>query len=821
MGAKVSGSNFAMRGFAKRGHVKTRDAVCLLATLLVLAAGPSCGGGGSASGPKGLTVEIMQPAHSPTIDQGQAVSIQAQVLNDSSKAGVTWTLGPPSHKGDPVGTLSNASNSGVTYTAPDVVTQATSVTVTATSITDPTNSAVLGILLEPAPAITTISSDLSPAVVGTSYQQILNMAGGVGPYTWTVIQGVLPDGLLLTSQDVNPGNLPGNPVVTGLTFVNLTGKPKTSTIANFTLQVTDATGFATTAVLTLPVDPKPLKIQVPTIFHGQMGMPYPPTAFVTTDGTGPYQWSFSNLPPGFSFSDDGVLSGSPTEVNNFTIGIQVTDSQTPIAGIGTAVFTLTVDPADSSCASGNESALTSTAPYAFLLRGFDKDGPVFIAGSFTTDGAGKITGGTEDINRAGGVHTNLNIVAAGSSYSLGTNRGCLTLANSAGDSNVFRVTMGGPSATILSSGRMIEFDDDTGTGTRASGTIRLQDPSSFNSGGLSGLYAFGFSGRDASNGRFAMAGSTSASSGALSNLAADINDAGTLYSMLTGGSGSYSVSPSGRGTGSFTAGGFIFNLAFYMLDKSNLFFITMSPRDATHPVGSGEAVLTAGTFSTAALTDNHIFHTTGLSPDGPDVSVGVLSFDGNAKFAGTLFEDHAGTPVLDPVTGANVHLLSGSYSVDTGTGRLSFSGPDAGTAPPIIYAVPGTTGVTGFLVGTDTAASSGRMEFQVTNPPQFNALSGNFFFGTEEDADALTPNFEGLTSPDTRGNFSGTQDASVPGNQGLGPNQFFSGKYTIKVDGTGTFGGNTVSVSNGSTIYYIDESPLNVHTAIVVAERAP
>jgi hypothetical protein len=51
------------------------------------------------------------------------------------------------------------------------------------------------------------------------------------------------------------------------------------------------------------------------------------------------------------------------------------------------------------------------------------------------------------------------------------------------------------------------------------------------------------------------------------------------------------------------------------------------------------------------------------------------------------------------------------------------------------------------------------------------------------------------------------------------PNQSLSGSYSVNSNGTGLFGGGVVSVTNGSAVFYIDESPTNLHPSVVVAEQ--
>src|SRR5467141_2145692 len=68
-----------------------------------------------------------------------------------------------------------------------------------------------------------------------------------------------------------------------------------------------------------------------------------------------------------------------------------------------------------------------TGPYAFLFNGFDSGGAVVIAGSFTADGSGNITGGLEDISRVSGVSTSVPFTGT---YTVGAeNLGSMSLTS--------------------------------------------------------------------------------------------------------------------------------------------------------------------------------------------------------------------------------------------------------------------------------------------------------------------------------------------------------------------------------------------------------
>src|SRR6202162_102704 len=217
-----------------------------------------------------------------------------------------------------------------------------------------------------------------------------------------------------------------------------------------------------------------------------------------------------------------------------------------------ASFTFTINAVGAAaCPVGHEAALAGT--FAYLMKGFDANGAVAIAGSFHADGTGKITGGAEDINRAGtGPQVNLPIDPGGSSYTLGADsRGCLTVATAAG-LQTFRFSMAGFANGAPTEGNIIEFDDNTGTGTRGSGIIRAQDAASFSNDKFASSYAFGLSGFGAAGEHVALAGRlTSDGKGNIVSGNFDRNDAGTLTANSSKLVGTYNI-PAGSTTGGGT-----------------------------------------------------------------------------------------------------------------------------------------------------------------------------------------------------------------------------------------------------------------------------
>jgi hypothetical protein len=791
----------------------------------------------------------------------------------------------------------------------------------------------------------------------------ITASGGVPPYTWTVASGSqLPDGLELNPQGTQSSELyiSGTPVAPGCTAITVELQDSTAA-ANCTPGTSSP---CTTATLNVVVIPTALQVQIPDYpsalndqqNNGQ-GAPYPPITLGVSGGQQPYSWCQNSadgltLPPGLqinsiaqagfscptvvSSAQYATLSGTPIKNSDdstntycsntgcYTTQFYVNDSQTPYPAtkvVNVSMQDLPLIP----CSQENQALPLAGAinpdaylqgTIAFMMRGFDANGPAVIAGSVTMDGQGDVTGGTLDVTRSTG-HQQFAVQSSGSSYVVGTtvylegqfgsvppsgydySRGCMTLALTnvstgvSAPSTTFAFTLGGcsngynvngvistsnvacgyntnnqPSGNFTT-GHIIEFDDNTGSGTRASGILRVQTSSAF-AGGLSGPYAFGMSGGDASQKHFAMAGSFQASSGSISAAAADSVDGAACGSSsspcnttFTSGSGSYTADPTygssnGRWTGTLSLNSQTnYDLAIYVVSANEALVASTDQLSSSQPIVGGEAITTATTFSNASLEEPQIFHIGGLAGAGPDVSVGILTFDGIGSVGGTVYEDQAGTLFTT--------AISGVYGVSATNGRTVFTAPVQGQTLGghsfIAYIVPPSASlnradcstpaacVTGFLVGTDNTAQSGVMEFQIPvngPPPPFQNLfvDGNYAFGTDETLDALTPNIDGDVdaSPSASSTTSGSlgvststtytpfiQDASYGDSSYycvtsvlcylLQPNQVLAGSYSVGANGSGTFGGNVVSVTNGNVVFYIDESPTNLHPSVMVVEQ--
>ena len=690
------------------------------------------------------------------------------------------------------------------------------------------------ITIAPAPTLTITAppppNTLPAGVIGTTYAGFQFQAtGGLPPYLWQVAMGSnpLPPGLVLSGAS---GALTGTPTVAQ------------ASPYSFQVEVTDNQkpfATATTAELSITVTSGITSVVISPKFTMIDANAAAVTLNAAVNGTDPYgngvTWTLqSGAPLAPCGSDCGTLTpvGSPSFSATYTppatqpIGVDDTPTITATAVDDTGksdTNPFTINAAGAACGRGRESEMAGS--FAYLLKGFDANGAVAIAGSVQADGTGKITAGVEDINRAGtGPQTNVPIVPGGSTYSVGADgRGCMTVATAAGPTT-FRFSLDAFNSGAPTRGNIIEFDDNTGNGTRGSGIIRAQDTTSFANAKFANGYAFGLAGFGSSGEHVALAGTlASDGKGNITGGNFDRNDAGTLTANSSKLAGTYSIpsgSTTGRGTMSATLNGTPFTFAVYMVSANEAILAGVDPISETNQLTSGEAIASAGPFSNATLAGSHLLRSSALSQSGSNAgaraTIGVLTFDGNTAggVTGTLYDDQAGRT-------STTTILHGAatYAVDANTGRITFTG--IGTDSPVGYAAQTGSGITAFLVGTDEGAADGALEFQTKGSANFksSAFTGAYSFGTSENLDYATTNESHSASFDAKKTtVAGASDTSQPRANGLLPNQAFSNAFVFNAEGVGTVGSDP-AVTNGTAVFFINEDGGNTHPRITIAEK--
>ena len=586
----------------------------------------------------------------------------------------------------------------------------------------------------------------------------------------------------------------------------LSGTPASGSAGSYSLSFTASNGVGSPAtqtfVLTVtnPNSPPTITSASSTTFIvGTVG-----TFSVTTAGTPtPSLTETGALPGGVTFKDNGngtaTLSGTPAAGTAATYPLTLTATN----GVGTAAtqnFTLTVSAGSTvTCGSGHESVMNGQ--YAFFFQGFNANGPVAVAGTFSADGTGKVAllAGVEDINTSTGVQTNVPINPAGSSYSVGSdNRGCLMIAAGSRTSK-YAFSLGSlNTSSVAARGRIIEVDS---TGTLGSGVLRLQDPTAFPTA-INGSFVFDVTSTlslsTTTPNRFAMIGSLTASGGVITSGEADFNLSGSVdggaAGPLTITGGSYSVASNGRGTLTFdVSGAGTFNESIYIVSATEFYLMAVDAQSPSNPISAGTAHAQTLPLTTSSLSGNSVFYSAGLCACGPgstvapDLSIGVINVSTAGSF--TLAGDQNQGGVL------TAQSLSGTYTVDS-AGRVVLQ--SGASAPYILYLESANRG---FLLTTGNEVGEGFVDPQKGSPFTNASLGVAISFGTTDQTEQNVSDSSGVGTFDGLGTVSGTTDSA---SLGLAPSSnAFSHSYSV-TNGTGTPGRGTIT-SSGATvaIFYI------------------
>jgi len=501
-----------------------------------------------------------------------------------------------------------------------------------------------------------------------------------------------------------------------------------------------------------------------------------------------------------------------------------------------------------------------------LAKGTDSAGnPIDIAGSFTPDGKGGISNAAVDYNGITNGPEQLVVNLSASSYGFGSSeQGCLHLvfagpattatsvsatgawstfapanvtrarsikasarAASVVSSVEFRFSLSDYDGVVYHTGRIIESDGTNGSGTNVSGFIHVQTPSAFEATALKPNYAFGMDGwTPTAPGilRTALAGTFMNRSGNLSAGYADLNAGGVGSGELTDGHGALSGTidaATGRGIGTFSiatpSGDLSFDFVFYVLNGSDLILLSSDSATANTatPLLAGRALASNAAYSSASLSGYYLLASQGLvvrgSTIGNSAAIGTMNATGTGAIpTATIHSNLAGSYVSNQYS-------NNSYTVEAASARVSITGLTA--MPPVMYLTNGSAddGIAGFLIGTDTEASSGEILRQSASLPNYVLanVSGNYAASEAEGVDGLNVAFLTSFTFTGRGGYTVT-----PQPTGARSNLPHLGMISIGADGSGDLdGGRFPFVTNGAVLFAIPDS--GDPSLLVFTESAP
>jgi hypothetical protein len=297
------------------------------------------------SEPASLTITIASltpltitgPLQLPVADTGTAYSESLTAIGGTG--GYSWTVTAGAL---PAG-LNLATSGAISGTPATVQTASFTATVTDSSGKTASGQFTLMVIDAAMPSIIT-SSPLPDGVVDQPYDYAVSVLGGTPPYTWSIAQGTIPDGLTFNSAN---GSFFGTPTTTGAFTFQLTvtdssasngasssvsarvtaPAPRTSSTKTYTIHVVAVTAFHITTSNPLP--------------NGTLNEPYAEYSLQATGGSAPYVWRLvnGNWPPGIYMDASGNIGGTPAEAGTYSAIVQATDTTGLVA---TSAFSLTV-----------------------------------------------------------------------------------------------------------------------------------------------------------------------------------------------------------------------------------------------------------------------------------------------------------------------------------------------------------------------------------------------------------------------------------------------------------------------------------------------
>jgi hypothetical protein len=741
-----------------------RNALLLFVGLLLIMPIVDCGGNS----------HHMTPVISGTLPNGSAgIPYTGTLTVTGGNAPFTWNI-----TGLPATLTFSSSGNTVTISGTPLVAGTISGTATVTDSNMNVSAAFpYTFTIGAAPALAITPTSLVQLIVGLPTTQVLTVSPAtIGPYTWSVVTGALPPGLLLSNGTTTDPKT----VQTTTNTVTITGTPTTPGSFNFAITVSDSA-----------TPPN-------TVLQG-----YQPVVANSNANACPAGSNNAALPAGTSYAF--LLRGFDSESEPIVIAGSFTAD-----GLGG----ITAGDVDfNGFFNGPQEAGTSldTADsiYSFDLNN-DTRGCLSLV--FNTGAAAKRANNRKMQGRV--------VKSVGKNSRRAARPEGVPPPPPIPSRVVFQFALGGQVAGIYTTGNIIEFDNADGSGSSAAGVMHVQDPTAFNVTSLAPNFAFGLAGWDPAVSRVAIAGSFTLTDGVINPIFADLNDNGTPSGELNGGANSgtiTTVSSTGRATANFDIPmppnpDLEFDSVVYIINANDFYVISSDdPRDGNASLVSGRALATSNTFPAGALNGFSLLASEGFDPTSTGfnvVTIGTAQFSSTGNTAVASFTQSDAGTVTNPT-------FTGTYAVDAtnpSSGRVSFTATGTAT-PPVVYLTNGGDGIEqiqGFSVGQDTNVGSGILVTQSATTPAFTAasLSGTYAFGSWEDVDGQNGAFSGaaiFTAPTT---YSAVEDMTFVTQAApfLSLGTAVNGTFTLLPAGTGTItvGANSnVFVTNGLQIFSI------------------
>ncbi|HVA54247.1 MAG TPA: hypothetical protein VNI53_00385 [Gammaproteobacteria bacterium] len=417
--------------------------------------------------------------------------------------------------------------------------------------------------------------------------------------------------------------------------------------------------------------------------------------------------------------------------------------------------------------------------YVFNMSGTESGAPWVAAGSFTANGDGTISNGSEDINGPAGISTALPF---NGSYLINANgQGIATFISAKGS-----VTM---AFTLNTQGQLVVMRTDSGD--VATGLFYPQLSTALKLTSLNASYVFSFAGVDQSSklqnaiGYFNTNGSPN-----LTNAQEDLNDGGTTTNQSF--NGSYTIVGNGRGTATFTDSTGTRTYGFYIVSPTQLQFVEI---DALGYL-SGTVFQQQSVTPTTTLAGGYVFDASGISAAAAYAAAGGFytntTIYGNIS-SGTDDINAAGTAPTNPT-------LTGSFTTGTdGRGTITLTGT-SGTTNYVYYFISPNSG---FLLSTNSGINASGNLYQQNGGVSTAALIGSYTLIQSSPVSVAPPSATvGVLNLNGAGAIAGYQDNNINGTSSGQLSVTGIDTVTGVANGTSTRGVATLTNSAGTITNY-------------------
>jgi hypothetical protein len=646
--------------------VKFLQPISLLFTVGLIAVALGCSGTSTGKGPVAVT---MGAAPTSTF-VNDTTPITATVTNDSANAGVTWSCTPAGTCGA-FSSSTSASGTAVTYTAPAIV-PASTVVITATSVTDPTKSAsTLPITVNATSAITTALSPAPPSSMAP---------GATSTIGATVVGDTAAAGVNWSCTPVSTcGSF--NPTHTASAMTTVYTAPATT--GNVVITASSVTDDAKSASANVTITGAASRALAPGnyVFSNHGSDPYSVSGVFTVTSAGAVTGGEQDLVNLTGAVHDVITGGTwvASSDGNLVITLVTADTAIGVAGVETLDATLVssakalITEFDTSAtSSGTLDLQTSLAApsggYAFSAAGLDSTGfPLALGGVLNVDSAGAIsgTGSIFDINDGIAGPLQAQTFTA-STVSTPDALGMVTFTlNPSVASGVDQLVVVGyiVDATQI---QLVETTDTLGAILGGTALGQGSATGTFAVSSISGSsFVVGAAGFD-DNGAVQLAGVITANSDGTTvggNLS--MNDIATQTAQggvaLASGA-TYTVDSTGRVTLTGltdTAADFAYTLQLYLAGNGQALVASMDAADIVAGVGFTQS----GTFNAASLTGSYGLSVTQVVAGNEYDGVGPVVADGVDTLTGFVDLNEFMVPVVNlPLSGAFTASASGVFT---------------------------------------------------------------------------------------------------------------------------------------------------------------